>query len=143
MGIDSLHRIWPRPATRWWHRLAGVAGRGAGSGAAPARRRSTSTRRRRGPCATWWPTPAAGSPASPWWAQAPGCWRRSRTWPRSAGSASESRAAPARGWLRHAHGGAEGRALARDEAMADLVYVALAVGFFVVMLGYAVACEKL
>jgi hypothetical protein len=37
MGTESVHRIWPRPATRWWHRVAGVAGRGAGSGAAPAR----------------------------------------------------------------------------------------------------------
>jgi hypothetical protein len=38
MGIESLHRIWPRRATRWWHRLAGVAERGAGSEAAPAHR---------------------------------------------------------------------------------------------------------
>jgi hypothetical protein len=36
MGIDSLHRIWPRHATRWWHRVAGVAERTAGSGAALA-----------------------------------------------------------------------------------------------------------
>jgi hypothetical protein len=34
MGTESLHRIWPRPATRWWHRVAGVAERSAGSGAA-------------------------------------------------------------------------------------------------------------
>jgi hypothetical protein len=38
MGIESLHRIWPRRATRWWHRVAGVADRAPGSGAAPGRR---------------------------------------------------------------------------------------------------------
>ena len=37
MGSETPHRIWPRPATRWWHRLTGVAERGAGDGAAPAR----------------------------------------------------------------------------------------------------------
>ena len=31
----------------------------------------------------------------------------------------------------------------RRRAVADLLFVALAVGFFVAMLGYAVACEKL
>jgi hypothetical protein len=31
----------------------------------------------------------------------------------------------------------------RSNSMADVVYVALVLGFLVAMLGYAVACEKL
>jgi hypothetical protein len=30
MSTEPLRRLWPHPATRWWHRAAGVAGRAVG-----------------------------------------------------------------------------------------------------------------
>jgi hypothetical protein len=44
---------------------------------------------------------------------------------------------------RGARWGRVGNAWAKERGMGDLVYVALIVAFLVVMLGYAVACEKL
>jgi hypothetical protein len=37
MSIEPLRRLWPHPATRWWHRAAGVADRAAGSADGRAR----------------------------------------------------------------------------------------------------------
>lgn len=36
MLIEQLRRLWPQPTTRWSHRLAGVAERGARPAGAPA-----------------------------------------------------------------------------------------------------------
>jgi hypothetical protein len=38
MSTEPLRRLWPRRATRWWHRAAGLADGAAGGSGARARR---------------------------------------------------------------------------------------------------------